>query len=53
MKYALNIAKFGLEEACKKDAGLAAGVNIYDGKCVNKNVAKSLDIEFTELENII
>ncbi len=53
MKYALNIAKLGLEEACKRDAGLACGVNIYCGKCVNKNVADSLGLEYTELEDMI
>ncbi len=53
MKYALNIARFGLEEACKRDAGLAKGVNIYCGKCVNKNVADSLGLEYTELGDMI
>ncbi len=53
MKYALNIAKLGLEEACKRDAGLACGVNIYCGKCVNKNVADSLGLEYTELGDMI
>ncbi len=53
MKYALNIAKFGLEDACKRDAGLKKGVNIYCGKCVNKNVADSLGLEYTELEDMI
>ncbi len=53
MKYAKNIAKFGLEQACKKDEGLAKGVNIYMGKCVNKNVADSLGLEFVELDTVL
>ncbi len=53
MQYALNIAKYGLEEACRQDAGLAAGVNIYNGKCVNKNVAESVGVDYTELENVL
>ncbi len=53
MRYAQSIAKFGLEMACIKDAGLAAGVNIYNGKCVNKNVAESLELEYTELNSVL
>ncbi len=53
MKYALSIARYGLEDACKKDKGLASGVNTYNGKCVNKNVAESVGIEYTELSSLI
>ena len=52
-KYGSMIAKFGLEDAVKKDAGLANGVNIYNHKCTNKNVADSLDLEYTDLFEII
>lgn len=52
-KYGSMIAKFGLEEAVKKDAGLAKGVNIYNHKCTNKNVADSLDLEYTDLFEVI
>ena len=52
-KYGSMIAKFGLEEAVKKDAGLANGVNIYNHKCTNKNVADSLDLEYTDLFEMI
>ena len=47
------IANYGLEEAVKKDAGLADGVNIYNHKCTNKNVADSLDLEYTDLFKVI
>ncbi len=53
LKYALSIAGLGLEEACRRDAGLAKGVNLYDGKCVNRNVADSLEIEYTDLTTLI
>ncbi len=46
--YAVSIANNGLEAACKRDPGLAKGVNIYMGKCVNRNVAESVGIEYTE-----
>ncbi len=49
LKYALNIANYGLEEACRRDSGLAKGINIYDGKCVNRNVAEGVGVEYTEM----
>ncbi len=53
MGYALSIANLGLEEACRKDSGLGKGVNIYGGKCVNKNVAESLGYDYIELNSVI
>ncbi len=53
MKFALNIAKYGLEKACKKDAGLIPGINIYNGYCVNKNVADSVGVQYTDLSLIM
>ena len=52
-KYGMMIANYGLEEAVKMDKGLANGVNIYAGKCVNKNVADSLNLEYTDLFELI
>ena len=52
-KYGMMIANYGLEEAVKMDKGLAHGVNIYAGKCVNKNVADSLNLEYTDLFELI
>lgn len=52
-KYGSMIANLGLEAAVKKDAGLANGVNIYNHKCTNKNVATSLDLEYTDLMEAI
>lgn len=52
-KYGMMIANFGLEEAVKMDKGLANGVNVYAGKCVNRNVADSLNLEYTDLFELI
>lgn len=52
-KYGRMIAKMGLEEAAKKCKGIADGVNIYAHKCTNKNVAESLNLEYTDLASII
>ena len=53
LRYGLMIANMGLENAAKANAGIANGVNIYCGKCTNKNVAKSLNLEYTELCEVI
>ena len=51
--YAVKLADFGLEEACRKDKGLANGLNIYNGKCVNKGVADSLSLEYMSMEDVL
>ena len=51
--HAMNIARYGLEEACRRDAGLANGLNVYCGKCVNKNVADSLQLAYTPVAEVL
>ena len=53
LRYGLQIAGAGLEEAAKANKAIALGVNCYDGKIVNKNVSKALDIEYTDLAELI
>ena len=53
LRYGLQIAANGLEEACKKSAVIESGVNCYDGKVTNANVAKALGYEYTELKALI
>lgn len=50
MPYALRLADLGWKEACKKDPGLADGVNIVDGKITFKGVAEAFDLPYTPLE---
>lgn len=52
-RYAMMMADRGLEEAAKADAGLAKGINIYEHKCTNRNVADSLGYEYTDIIDII
>ena len=52
-RYARMMANSGLEAAVKADPGLANGVNIYCGKCTNRNVATALNLEYTELTDLI
>lgn len=49
MPYALRLANLGWEEACKKDAGLAAGVNIVDGKVTCQAVAEAWGLKYYPL----
>ena len=53
LRYGLRIAKAGLEEACKASGAIALGVNCYDGKLTNKNVAAAHGYEFTDLKTLI
>ena len=53
LKYGLMIAKDGLEEAAKKSAAVAAGVNCYLGKLTNKNVADAHGYACSALEELI
>ncbi len=51
--YGMMIAENGLEKAAMMDEGVANGVNVYGGKCTNKNVADSLGLAYTELSQAI
>ena len=53
VKYGLEIAKAGLEEACKQSEVIRSGVNTYDGKLTNQNVAKAHNYEYTDLMTLI
>ena len=49
LRYGLAIAKHGLEDACRRDAGLAMGVNTCQGRCTNQNVARSLGVTYSAM----
>ncbi len=53
LRLGLLIADKGLEEACRISRELAKGVNVYLGKCTYKNVAVSLGLEYTPLEQVL
>jgi len=52
-KYARLMANYGFEEAMKMDKGLKNGVNVYNHHCTNKNVADSLNLEYTDYETLV
>ena len=49
LPYALRLADLGWKEACRRDAGLAEGVNMVDGKITFKAVAEAFDLPYTPL----
>ena len=53
LPFGLMIADLGLEEACRRNPHRSAGVNIYRGACTCENVAKSLAIPYTPLEQLL
>ncbi|MDD0852221.1 alanine dehydrogenase [Halobacteriovorax sp. GB3] len=49
LNYARMIAKFGVDEAARKDAAFKKGINVYKGGLVYKQVAEDLELPYTEL----
>ena len=49
LPYALRLADLGWKEACRRDPGLADGVNIVDGKITFKGVAEAFDLPYVPL----
>ena len=52
-RYLEKIAQKGLIGAIKNDSAIGRGVNTYDGKLTNGAVSNSLDVEFTQLTELI
>lgn len=50
LPYALRLADLGWEEACRRDKGLAEGVNVVDGKIVYKAVAEAFGLPYEPLK---
>ncbi len=46
-RYIETLADLGLEEACKRQPGLAQGINVQDGKLTIKPVAEALGLEYS------
>ena len=53
LKYGLQIAKDGLEEACRQSSDITSGVNCYLGRLTNRNVAKAHGYEYEDLAELI
>lgn len=53
MPYALQLANLGVEAAIAANAALAKGVNVFRGQVTYEAVAKSLQIPYTPLEQLL
>ncbi len=53
LKYGLQIAQSGLEEATKASPVIKSGVNCYLGHLTNQNVAKAHNYDYTDLDTLI
>ncbi len=53
LRYGLEIAKEGLEQACRKSEVICSGVNTYLGKLTCKNVALAHNMEYTPVTDLI
>ena len=53
LPYGLMIAELGLEEACLQSDAIKSGVNIYAGKCVYPNVAKTFDMPCYSIDKML
>ena len=53
LRYGLEIAANGLEEACRKSEVIASGVNTYLGKLTCRNVALAHGKEYTSVLDLI
>ena len=53
LKYGLEIARAGLEEAAKANPVIKSGVNCYLGQLTNRNVAKAHGYDCADLDTLI
>lgn len=50
LPYAVQLANLGWREACRRDAALAQGVNMVDGKITFAGVAQAFDLPYEKLD---
>ena len=54
LRYGLQIARYGLEEACRRNEVIYSAVNTYQGKLTYKNVADSFEgYQYTDIRTLI
>lgn len=53
LKYGLQIAGKGLEDACRENDVIYSGINTYAGKLTCKNVADSFGTDYTDVKALI
>jgi alanine dehydrogenase len=53
LPYALKLADMGYQQALLSDSSLRKGCNVFKGNLVHQNVAESLGLEYTPLDNLL
>ncbi len=53
LPYGLLIAELGLENAARQSPALLKGINLYNGKCVYRNVAEAFGIEAHDFNDLV
>ncbi len=53
IRYGLQIAEKGLEDACRASEVICSGVNTYMGRLTNRNVSLAHGLEYTDLMTLI
>ena len=53
LKYGLRIAAAGLEQACRESDAIRSGVNCFDGRLTNRNVAAAHGCAYTDIMELI
>jgi len=53
LPYGLMIAEMGLELASRRSDDIKRGINVYQGKCVYENVAKTFKIPYIPVEELL
>ncbi|MDC7235896.1 MAG: alanine dehydrogenase [Spirochaetales bacterium] len=53
LPYGLEIADKSVERACAENEIIKLGLNLYEGKCVYKEVADDLGLAYTDVESVL
>lgn len=53
LKYGLQLANYGLEEACIRNDVLFSGINTYQGRLTCQAVAESFGMEYTDIRTLV
>lgn len=53
LPFGLLIAEKGLENACRSSHAIYKGINLYDGHCTYENVAKTFNLQYTDVMELL
>jgi alanine dehydrogenase len=53
LPYIVRISEAGILQACRRDRGLAQGINVIDGTVTNRGVAEAHGLEYTSVSDVL